>query len=266
MSVACFHKTLSAEIYLFCMIKTIASRIRHCIAGLLFIALCRLCKVRISLQWQEFRKTQTEILSHATKKNQIRSFNASKHRYSFACERAPLVCCECLFLFVFALTHADLCMCMFVFVYDCCFHIAESSPRRERKLKLEETSRSCVRSSSWRRTWRATWTGSLRLKILTLTTRTRLRRGASETVSNHPLSHKQPTLLNLNYQGKYSAAFFFFVVVGMKALGFTYWVAHFLVTNWTRCATTYMQTKLFKSKMHKKKPELRMLENDCQVV
>lgn len=66
----------------------------------------------------------------------------------------------------------------------CSFAITESFPRSERRPKLAETSRSCARSSSWRRIWRDTWTGSLRPKTSTPTTRTRPTRRASATVSN----------------------------------------------------------------------------------
>lgn len=142
-------------------------------------------------------------------------------------------------------THAHFCLCLFVFVMISA-SITESSPRRERKLKLEETSRSCVRSNSWKRTWRVTWTGSLRLKILILTTRTRQRKGANETVSNHPLlplSHKKPTLLNFGWLRKIFSSIHF--LVGLKAFGL-HLLAHFVVTILTCCTTAYTQIKHFK--------------------
>ena len=72
-----------------------------------------------------------------------------------------------------------LCLCL----CTCASKNPESSPRRERRPKLVETSRSCVRSSSWRRIWRVIWTGSLRQKTLTPTTRMRPMRRANATVS-----------------------------------------------------------------------------------
>lgn len=66
--------------------------------------------------------------------------------------------------------------------------LPESFPKRERRPRLGEISRSCERSSSWKRTWRATWTGSLRQRTSTLRMRTKAwMKRSPETVSSCPV-------------------------------------------------------------------------------
>lgn len=67
------------------------------------------------------------------------------------------------------------------------FLLAESFPKSVKRPKLAATSRSCARSSSWRRTLRATWTGSRKPRTSTPRTRRRGTRRASAIVSYQDL-------------------------------------------------------------------------------